>query len=80
MLIALNDKPPKTFKGNGRREVIKLTTVEREDVIKVVACFKASEVYILLFVAFKSARVKEKYTDNFSVVKIYNIIYILYNI
>jgi hypothetical protein len=70
MLIPLNNKPPKTFNGNGRREVIKLITAECEDVLKVVACFNASGVHILLFVAFKSARVKETYTDNFSVVKI----------
>jgi len=63
MLIPLKNKPPKTFNENGRREVIKITTV---------ACFNASGVYIL-FVAFKSAKVKEIYADNFSVVKPYNI-------
>jgi len=76
MLIPLNNKPPKTFNGNGRREVIKLTTAEREDMLKVVACFNARGVYILLFVAFKSVRVKETCTDNLSVVKTYNIKYI----
>jgi len=68
MLIPLKNKPPKTFNGSGRREVIRLTTV---------ACFNASGVYILLFVAFKSAKVKETHTDNFSVVKPYNIKHIV---
>jgi hypothetical protein len=76
MLISLNNKPQKTFNGNGKREIIKPTTVEREDMLKVVSYFNASGVYILLFVAFKWARVKETYRDNFSAVKIYNIIQI----
>jgi hypothetical protein len=70
MLIPLNNKPPKTFKENGGRDVIKLTTAERKDMLKMAACFNANGVYSLLFVAFKSARVKETYKDNFSVVKI----------
>ena len=45
--------------------------------LKVVACFNASGVYILLFVAFKVARIKEIYTDNFYVIKTHNIKYII---
>ena len=75
MLILLNNKLPKTFNENGSREVIKIT--EREDMLKVVACFNAGEVYILLFVSFESATVKETYTNNFSVVKICNIKHII---
>jgi hypothetical protein len=61
ILILLNNNLPKTFNENGRREVIKITAAEREVMLKVVACFNASGVYILLFVAFKSATVKETY-------------------
>jgi PAS domain-containing protein len=48
MLILLNNKPPKTLKGKGTIKVIKLTTDDRDDTLRVVACFNASVVYIPL--------------------------------